>query len=157
MEKTIVVAINNSKARFFTLEEAEWPEYESGPNLVERESLCYSIEKSEKRAWFLINFKHHQKSKEQKNSKKSFERKFAQKIIGEIVNLIRIYQGQKIILIAQPQILLLIRKFFTPTIFTHLTVQELPKDISHFGRNQIHQYLAQKQFIPAYQKVFYPR
>ena len=157
MEKSIVVAINSSKARFFTLEEAEWPEYESGPNLVERESLCHSQLNSGKRLWFTIDLKHHQKSREQKNHRGTFERKFAREIVGEIINLVRIYQGQKIIIIAQPQILFLIRKLFTPTIFNHLQIEELPKDISNFSCTQIHQYLAQKQFIPAYQKVFYPR
>ncbi|VEP13776.1 conserved hypothetical protein [Hyella patelloides LEGE 07179] len=157
MDKFIVVAINNSEARFFTLEEAEWPEYESGPNLVEQENLSYCTSDYCQGFWFKITNRHYRKLKNTKYTQHQFERKFAQKVTSEIINLVRIHQGQKLILIAQPQILNLIRKSFTPTLFKNLQIQELSKDISHFSANQIHQYLAQKHLIPAYQKVFYPR
>lgn len=157
MDKCIVVLINNNQARFFTLEAAEWPEYESGPNLVEQKSLAYSTDNYSQKLWQTIV------NREQQNSPKSdrihgkFERKFAQQITSEIINLIRICQGKKLILVAQYQTLNLIKKFFTPTIFNNLQIEEIPKDISYFKVNQIHQYLAQKKLVPACQKIVYPR
>jgi protein required for attachment to host cells len=175
MDKSIVVIVNNNQARFFTLEPAEWPEYESGPNLIEQKSLFSSQSNSSKNFWSLIP--HLAKTElasdsllqlkginqQQQNSRKlldsphKFERKFAQQVTSEIISLIRIHQGQKLILVAQSQILNSIKKLFTPTIFKGIQVKELNKDISHFHTSQIHQYLAQKQFIPACQKIVYPR
>lgn len=156
MEQIIVVAIGNTQARFFTLEQAEWPEYESGPHLIEQSNLAPS-KLSEERLWTKITKKQSQNIKSLAKDNYKFESKFAQEITGEIIHLIRIKQGQKLILIARPPIINLIHKFFTPTLFRDLQLQELPKDLSHFGSYQIHQYLAQKQLIPACQTVVYPR
>lgn len=157
MDKCIVVVINNNQARFFSLEPAEWPEYESGPNLIEQKSLSYSTSNYYQKFWFkLINKQERLRQKNHLNHYK-LENQFARQITSEIINLIRLHQGQKLILIAQPQVLNLVKKFFTPTIFKALQIKELHKDISHFNCGQIHQYLAQKQFLPACQKVFYPK
>lgn len=157
MERIVVVAISNSQARFFTLEQAEWPEYESGPHLIEQNNLEHSRLKSDRDLWTKITKKQHQNPRAIKEARYKFERKFAQKITGEIVHLIRIKQGQKLILIARPPILNLIHKSFIPTLFHNLHIQELPKEIGHFSSSQIHQYLAQKQLVPACQTVVYPR
>ena len=157
MERIVVVAISNSQARFFTLEQAEWPEYESGPHLIEQSNLERSRLKSERGLWTKITKKQHHNSRALEKDSYQFERKFAQEITGEIIHLIRIKQGQKLILIARPPILNLIHKSFIPTLFHNLHIQELPKDIGHFSCSQIHQYLAQKQLLPACQTVVYPR
>lgn len=157
MDKCIVVIINNSQARFFALEAAEWPEYESGPNLVEQKSLSYSTDNYSRKLWQKISDRELQNSQKNDRSHYKFERQFAREITSEIINLIRLCQGQKLILVAQDRILNIIKKIFTPTIFNNLQIEEIPKDISHFNVNQIHQYLAQKKFIPACQKIVYPR
>lgn len=153
MERIVVVAIGNDMARFFTLEQAEWPEYESGPHLIEQSNLAPSTSEG---LWIKIAKKQSQNTNSLPKDSYQFERKFAKEITGEIIHLIRITQGQKLILIARPQIINLVHKFFTPTLFHNLHIQELPKDPSHFNSNQIHQYLAQKQLIPACQTVVYP-
>lgn len=157
MDKCVVAVIGNNKARFFTLEEAEWPEYESGPNLVEQESLSPSASGYGHDLWSKIANKYSHRSQEADSDRYQFERKFAQKIASEIVNLVRINQGQTLILVAKPQILNAMQKLFVPTIFNGLKIKALRKDISHFKPSQVHQYLAQKQLIPACQKVVYPR
>ena len=156
MDKCVVVAIGNNKARFFTLEPAEWPEYESGPDLVERKVLSYPTSNYGQSLWSKITNKHHQDSKVNKDRHYKFEPKFAREITSEIIHLVRINQGKKLILVAKPQILQLTRKFFTPTLFNHLQIEELNKDLSNFSSSQIHQYIAKKQLIPACRKVVYP-
>jgi protein required for attachment to host cells len=157
MDKSIIVIINSNLARFFTLEPAEWPEYESGPNLIEQKNVSYSKANYEGNFWFnLISHPQRNSSNFVERSER-FERKFGQQITSEIVSLIRIHQGQKLILVARPQILNLVKKFFKPTIFKTIQVTELNKDLSHFNTSKIHQYLAQKQLIPACQKIVYPR
>jgi protein required for attachment to host cells len=157
MDKSIIVIINNNLARFFTLEPAEWPEYESGPNLIECKNISYSQANDESNFWSnLINQRRTNSLKVVENSDR-FESKFARQITSEIVSLIRLHQGQRLILVARPQILNLVKKCFKPTIFKTIQVTELNKDLSHFNQSKIHQYLAQKQLIPACQKIVYPR
>ena len=157
MDKYVVVAISNSKARLFTLEEAEWPEYESGPHLIEQKCVSPLESGCNQNFWSKIVNRHPQKSFSYQDHHYRFERKFAQTISSEIINLVRINQTQKLILVAQPHILNLARKSFIPTIFNNLYIQELPKDVSHFNTAQIHTYLAHKNLIPYCQKVSYPR
>ena len=156
MDKCTVIVISNNQARFFILEESEWPEYESGPNLVEHSLLVpLSVNNQSKFLSAII-----QKDSGEGSSKNSsdyiFDKKFAQRITGEIISLIRINQSSRLILVSPPSIIGLVRKFFTPTIFKNLHIQELHNDICHFSSLQIHNYLASKQLIPACQKVVYP-
>ena len=157
MDKCVVAVISNNKARFFTLEEAEWPEYESGPNLVEQESLSPSSSGYGGEFWSKIASRYNNGCQQKDCDRCKFKRKFAQKVASEIVNLVRINQGQTLIIVAKPQILNAMRKVFVPTIFKGLKIKALHKDISHFKPSQVHQYLAQKQLVPACQKVVYPR
>ena len=41
MNQFCVVVTNGSQARFFTLEDAEFPEYQSSPNLIEATQLYH--------------------------------------------------------------------------------------------------------------------
>ena len=150
MDKFIVVVINTTQARFFTLEPAEWPEYESGPCLVEQRSLSYLSSKSRQSFWSKMT------SPAPKFSDVRLKRKFAKEITSEIINLVRINQGQILILAGQPEVLNLIGEFFTPTIFDNLEIKELPHSIARLNIDEIHQLLADKKLMPAYQKVFYP-
>ena len=157
MDKYVVVTVSNSKARFFTLEEAEWPEYESGPHLIEQKCISPLEDGCNQNFWSRIVSRSAQKSLLQPDHHYKFERKFAQKITSEIINLVRINQCQRLVLVAQPHILSLVRKSFIPTIFNNIYIQELPKDVSYFNTAQIHAYLAHKNLIPYCQKVSYPR
>ncbi len=39
MNQAVIAVMDGTKARFFTLEEAEFPEYQSSPNLMEHQCL----------------------------------------------------------------------------------------------------------------------
>lgn len=160
MDKYVVAVINNNEARLFTLEQAEWPEYESGPHLIEQKIVSQSKNTESVGLWSRITGKtgkNSQKSSVPINSYYKFERKFASQITSEIINLVRMNQSKRLILVAQPQILKLAHQSFVPTIFNNLQIRELHKDISHFHPVQIHQYLARKHLIPHCQTVVYPR
>jgi protein required for attachment to host cells len=157
MDKSIIVIINNNQARFFSLEPAEWPEYESGPNLIEHKNISYSKVNYKRNFWSKIIDRQRSSLLRVVEHSDKFESRFAQQITSEIVSLIRIHQVQKLILVAQPQILNLVKKFFKPTIFKTIKIKELNKDFSHFNTSKIHQDLAQKQLIPACQKIVYPK
>lgn len=157
MDKYVVVVINNSEARFFTLEEAEWPEYESGPHLIEQKIISQSESSDNQGFWSKITGQDRQESSISINNSGKFERKFAQKITSEIINLVRINQSKRLVIVAQPQILNLARKSFIPTLFNNLRIQELSKDISYFNTTQIHKYLANKNLVPHCQTVVYPK
>lgn len=157
MDKCTVIVIGNNQARFFILEESEWPEYESGPNLVEKSVMVpYSVNK-QSQLWSTIIQKGKRKERTNPAPDYIFDKKFAQKITGEIISLIRVNQSSKLILVAEPKIINLVKRFFAPTIFQNLEIQELHIDISHLSSLQIHNYLASQQLVPACQKVVYPR
>ncbi len=156
MDKCTVIVISNDQARFFILEESEWPEYESGPNLVEQSMLVPCSVNKQSSLWSTIIKKSLSDEGTQASAGYIFEKKFAQRITGEIISLIRVNQSSKLILVANPQITVLIRRFFTPTMFENLHIQELHIDIGHLSSLQIHNYLASKQLVPVCQKVVYP-
>lgn len=156
MDKCTVIVIGNDQARFFILEEAEWPEYESGPDLVEQSLLIPHAKNEKSPFWQNIVPKSGQQDSAENTSNYIFDKKFAQKITGEIISLIRVNQSSRLILVANPKIIVLVRRFFTPTMFNNLQIQELHREIGHLSSLQIHNYLAAKQLIPACQKVVYP-
>ena len=157
MDKCTVIVISNDQARFFILEESEWPEYESGPDLVEQSLLVPYSENRRSIFWSKMVQKNSKEISYKVSSNYIFDKKFAQRITGEIISLIRVNQSSKLVLVANPQIIVLVRRFFTPTMFSNLDIQEIHNDIGHFSSLQIHNYLASKQLIPACQKVIYPR
>jgi len=157
MDKCTVIVISNNQARFFILEESEWPEYESGPDLVEQSLLVPYSENGRSTFWSNMMPKNSKDITSKTSSSYIFDKKFAQKITGEIISLIRVNQSSKLVLVANPKIIVLVRRFFTPTMFSNLDIQEIHSDIGHFSSLQIHNYLASRKLIPACQKVVYPR
>ncbi len=163
MGKFAVAVVNGSQARLFTLDSAAFSEHESGPNLLEHECLTnHSRELHGQELWANVktgrnrgsNGQAHSYDDHRQNHELEFEKKFANRISSAMLNLIQNYQAKHLIVVAQPQILGMLREAMTDNLYKNLNVHEVAKDICHLKLNQIHDYLAKKNLLPACQKVY---
>ena len=162
MTQVIVAVVDGAKARFLTLESAEFPEYESGPNLIEHEGLLNS-EKERQGQELWANTKTgcnrgsagqaHGYDDHRQNHMIEFERRFAQKIAAKIAHLSHIHQTQRVLLVAEPQILGLMREALTSILPKTLEISELAKDLCQLKPNQLQEYLANKKLLPACKRM----
>ena len=162
MNQWIIAVLDGSRARFFTLEQAELPEYESGPNLIEKKDLCNPAQEVPgKELWANVKTGRNQGSATQahgyddhrQNHVGEFGRRFAQMIAAEAINLTQVYRSQKLLLVAEPQILGFVREALAPLLPKNLEIQELAKDLCKLKPLELHQHLANKNLLPARKKV----
>jgi len=163
MAKFAVAVINGTQARFFTLDSAAILEYESSPKLIEQESLSDSTKELQGQELWAntktgrnrgTNGQAHSYDDHRQNHKIEFEKKFANKISNAMLNLIKSFEVNHLILVAEPQILGLMREAMADNLFTKITITEVAKDICHFNVNEIHDYLTKKTTLPPCQKVY---
>ena len=163
MGKFAIAVINGSQARFFILDSTASSEYESGPNLIEHDSLANSTrELHGQELWANTktgrnrgaNGQAHSYDDHRQKHEIEFEKRFANKINNAMLNLIQTHQARHLILVAEPQILGMMREAMTDSLFKTLNIHEVAKDICHLKLHQIHDYLAKKNLLPACQKVY---
>jgi protein required for attachment to host cells len=155
MSQYLVTAIDGETARFFTLESAD-PESER--MLVEHEGLV-SPERGLQGDELWANTKSgrnrgmggqaHSYDDHRQNHRLEFERRFAQAIATKLLSLVQKHEVQKLILIAEPQILGLMRDIFLPQLPKQLKVSELVRNLCHLKPHELHEYLAEKRQLPA--------
>ncbi len=157
MNQSVVAVIDGTRARFFTLEPAESPEYQSGPNLIERDCLANTAKELQgKELW--ANTKTgrnrgagsqaHGYDDHRQNHIDEFERNFAKEIVGKVIDLTDSYHAQQVVLVAEPQILGFVREVLMPQLPKSLKLQELAKDLCKLKPLELHEYLADKELIP---------
>ena len=163
MVKFAVAVINGTQARFFTLDSAAISEYESSPNLIEHKGLSDSTKELHGQELWAntktgrnrgTSGQAHSYDDHRQNHEIEFEKRFANKISSAMLNLIKTNQARQLILVAEPQILGMMREAMTDKSFNSLKIKEVAKDICHFNVNQIHDYLAKKELLPACRKVY---
>lgn len=155
MLQSVVAVIDGTKARLFTLEPAEIPQYQSGPNLIEREYLT-NQERQGKALWAETKTGRNRGSSGQAhnyddhrdNHLEEFERSFAKEIVSKINDLMQSSQSQQLILVAEPHILGLLRESLSPHLPKGLKLQELAKDLCKLKPAELHEYLAQRELLP---------
>lgn len=155
MYQYCVVVANGARARFFTLEDVEQPELQSGPNLVEKmdlhnpekelhDSEIYSDSKSggnRSRGGQSHGYDDHrnQHSEEQ-------EKRFANSIADECARFAQ-NTHRDIVLVSQKRMLGHLRKALETRI-KGLQTQELAKDLSKLNPIELHEHLARNKLIP---------
>jgi protein required for attachment to host cells len=158
MNQTVIAVIDGTKARFFTLEQAGLPEYESGPNLIEQGSLANKNKELQgKELWANTKTGRNKGSGSQAHGYDDhrdhhldeFEKTFAKDIVYSLISLTQAYQCQRVVLAAEPQILGFVRDALDPHLPKHLAVEELAKDLCKMKPLEIHEYLANKGLIQA--------
>ena len=74
--------------------------------------------------------------------------RFAQMIATHVINLTQTHQAQRVILVAESQILGCLREVLAPQLPKTLQVQELAKDLCKLKPLAIHEHLATKHLLP---------
>jgi len=163
MGKFAVAIINGTQARFFTLDSAATSEYESSPNLIEHEGLSDSTKELRgQELWANTktgrnrspNSQTHSYDDHRQKHELEFEKRFAHKISSVMLDLIQTNQARHLILVAEPQILGMMREAITDSSFKNLNIQQVAKDLCHLKTKEIHDYLANKELLPPYQRVY---
>lgn len=162
MSDFLVAVVSGTQARFLTLEEAQFPEYESGPNLVEHQELLNQAKEMRgQELWANVKTGRNQGAGGQahgyddhrQNHLSEFGRRFAHAIATEIVNLTQVHHPQQLLLVAEPQILGVLREALAGVLPKNFNIQELNKDLCKLKPLELHEYLAAKNLLPARKKV----
>jgi protein required for attachment to host cells len=157
MTRFLVAVVDGAKARFLTLEPLADPAVESGPDLVERcELVNPAIEMAGQELW--ANGKTgrnrgggsqgHNYDDHRNNHLVEFERRFAQAIGDQIEEMMAAHGLNTLILVAEPQILGLLREVLQGNAGRFGTVHDLAKDLCWMKTRQVHDYLSQKGLLP---------
>ena len=162
MSRYLVAVVDGTKARFLTLTPVEFDGYESGPSLVEHDGL-QSVEKEMQGQELWANAKTgrnrgssgqaHGYDDHRTNHMVEFERRFAQTIMSRIVDLVQHHDVRQLILVAEPQILGIMRDVMASGLPQKLTVHEVAKDLCRMGVRELQDYLAERSLLPAYNRV----
>jgi protein required for attachment to host cells len=159
MTRFLVAVVDGAKARFLTLEPVAVPEVDSGPDLVERcELLNPATEMAGQDLWANTKTgrnrgngsRGHSYDDHRGNHLVEFERRFVQAIGMQMEALISAYDLNTLVLVAEPQILGILREGLTG-VQGRLQVQELAKDLCKMRPRQLQDYLAQKGVLPTRQ------
>ncbi|QLE55417.1 host attachment protein [Nostoc sp. TCL26-01] len=158
----LIAVIDGKKARFLTLEPSALPEYQSSPNLTEHEVLLNSAkELSGQELWAStktgrnrgVAGQAHSYDDHRDNHMLEFERRFAHTVSNKIINLTQVKRVQQLLLIAESQILGLMRESLASVLPKNIHVNELAKNLCHLKPHELHEYLAHKQLLPASKRI----
>lgn len=157
MQHNCVVVAGGSRARFFTLEDVEFPEMQSGPNLCEINDLI-SVEKETAGSDLWSDTKSgrnrggngaaHGYDDHRSQHEDEFERRFARDIARETARLLRENSTKQLVLVAQKRILGFLRNELDSLLKAGVEIRELAKDLSKLSPLELHEHLARERLIP---------
>lgn len=157
MQHNCVVVAGGSRARFFTLEEVEFPDMQSGPNLCEVNDLIstenetagndlWSDTKSGRNRGG--NGAAHGYDDHRSQHENEFERRFARDIARETARLLRDNSTKQLVLVAQKRTLGFLRNELDGLLKAGVEIKELAKDLSKLSPLELHEHLARERLIP---------
>lgn len=157
MQNNCVVVAGGSRARFFTLEDVEFPEMQSGPNLCEVNDLV-NVEKEAQGSELWSdnsagrnrgsNGAAHGYDDHRSQHEDEFERRFARDVAREAARLMHQSSTRQLVLVAQKRILGFLRNELDALLKAGVEVKELAKDLSKLPTLELHEHLAREHLIP---------
>jgi protein required for attachment to host cells len=154
----LVAAIDSSTARFLTLAPVSDPGLDPSPKLIEHQGLTLPEgELSGEELWSSTKTGRNRGPQGQSHSyddhrerhEIEFERHFGRSIVSQMNQLIEDHQIQEVLLIAAPQILGIMREAVASALPNTVKITDLHKDLTQLTAHEIHQYLAEKDLLPA--------
>lgn len=157
MAQYCVVVTNGSRARFFTLQAAEFPELESGPNLVEHNHLI-NVERGNGTHELWSETKTgrnrapnggpaHGYDDHRTRHADEYERRFANDIADECSRLSRSEQASDVVLVSQKRMLGFLRGAMENRV-NGVNTHEVAKDLSKLSVQALHAHLARENLLP---------
>lgn len=165
MNHTLVMVLNGTKARFLTLEFADFPDHEPGPDLMEHEALINEEnELAGEDLWASSKTgrnrgsagQSHSYDDHRQNHVVEFEQRFSQSIVSRMQSFIESNRIRHLILVAEPQMLGIVREPINAEISKTIEIKELAKDLCQFSTRDLHEYLASKKLLPARKGIMRP-
>ncbi len=141
MQYCVVVA-NGNQAKFFTLENAEYPDYQSSPNLIETQLINHPD--------YHPNWNSNDSAENSENissDNSEHDRRFAANIASEASKFAREHKISDVVLVSQNKMLGHLRQA-VQTKLKGVSTQELAKDLSKLSPHELHNYLAREKLIP---------
>lgn len=161
MANICVLVADAAKARLFTLEAADMPDVQSGPNLIERDGLAnpegampgrdkYSDVHSGRTTsggGTVHGVDDHRNRHDAEN-----ERRFAVKIVDEATRLATQQKAWQLVVVAEKQMLGVLRQAFGSG-SKPFEIRELAKNLANFSPTDIHSHLADEKILPAHRRA----
>jgi protein required for attachment to host cells len=153
MHNSCVVVCAGHQARLYTLEAAEFPELESGPNLVSRAhvsgeesaGIFSELKTGRNRA---PNGASHGYDDHRDKHIEELERRFAHDVAERTRHLINQYGIHKVVLVAHDHCLSALRHAFQGQFRNGTELHEVAKDLSKLKAHEIHAHLARDRLLP---------
>lgn len=158
MSDYCVVVTDGAHSRFFTLEPVDFPEVESGPNLMDRGELFNPEKEMPDRDLYTSKAGRYQAPQggpahgfddHRSQHEDEFERRFVREVLKKAQRLARANQSKRVVLAAPARTLGFLSQKLDILIKDGVEVQKLGKDLIKFYPRQIHDYLAREQMLPA--------
>lgn len=158
MSEYSVVVAEGARSRFFTLEPAEVPELESGPNLIEHDSLTNPIHKARQKSIYAdprggtnrtASGQAHGYDEHRQRFDDEMETRFARDIVKHLDGLIRSNGTRRLILCAEKRMLGFLRQALNGRIPRNVHVIEVRKDLAKLNVRELHDRLARNGYLPA--------
>lgn len=156
---TIVVIANGAQARFFTLEPAESPAFESSPRLVEQAPLTNPQQESAGKELWSDNSGgnrstggggSHGYDDHRNQHRAEYERRFAQQVASATTELARNRKANHVVLAADSRMLGSLRDELQGT--NGFELKHIAKDYSKLSVLDLHEQLAVLNLLPARRK-----
>jgi protein required for attachment to host cells len=154
---TVVVVANSTRARFFTLQQAESPTFESGPRLVECRCLANpEQEASDRELWSDSKSGRNRSSggggahgydDHREQHRAEYDRRFMQSVAVEAERLARSEHAMRVVVTADNRTLGLLRGELHRS--NGFDLREVGKDYSKLSATALHEHLAALKLVPA--------
>lgn len=159
MADYLVVVADAAEARFLTLEPVEFPELESGPRLIERGILSDSEKRLPERERYSDSktgrgrapkggpahgYDDHRDQRESED-----EQRFVRQILEKAVEMAKAHRVRRVILAAPAKMRGAFRQDLPRFTKGGFQVQDIPKDMTKFTPDEIHEHLANDRLLPA--------
>lgn len=157
MHQYCVVVTNGARARFFTLQSTQYPELESGPNLVELHALSnpqhnvagaqlWSEPKTGRNRGGMGGAAHGYDDHRSQHEEE-FDRRFAQDVAQECSRLSQAHGITEVVLVSQKKMLGHLRAAMDSRV-TGMATKEIAKDLSKLSARELHEHLAREHLLP---------
>lgn len=157
MSNHFVVVADSSRARFFTLEPAQTPELESGPNLIERGDVTNSSSIKPQELWSDnktgrnrgVGGSAHGYDDHRTQHSDEYNRRFARQVSEQLVEIAKNNDCSRVIVAAGSSMLGHLRNNFSSINRAGLHVEDIDKDLCKLSPNDIHSRLTKEGVLPA--------
>jgi protein required for attachment to host cells len=158
MNEFCVVVMDGARARFLSLQQAEFPEFEPSLKLIEHEALInpeketpatelWSSRESGREHSATIGAAHTYSDHRERHADE-VERRFTQLVAKQTAHFIQTQQAQNLVIVSERRMLGFVRDALIPLVSDGLHIQELAKDLTKLAPLELHEYLTNEGLLP---------